>query len=164
MTGNDLASMYEFSYLAINRNLKELTHEDSVLVPEPSGNCINWVLGHIISARGMMLLLTVGGTPLFSPEDAAAFQRGSETMKAGDQGMDLERLRAAFEESQKRLIPALQLLSDEALAADIPEKFKRPPLMGSVGDALTRLCYHEGYHNGQIGILRRLAGKEGAIR
>ena len=57
MTGNDLASMYEFSYFAINRNLKELTHEDSVLVPEPSGNCINWVLGHIISARGMMLLL-----------------------------------------------------------------------------------------------------------
>jgi hypothetical protein len=55
------------------------------------------VLGHIISARGMMLLLTVGGTPLFSPEDAAAFQRGSEAMKAGDQGMDLERLRAAFE-------------------------------------------------------------------
>ena len=50
MTGNDLASMYEFSYLAISRNLKELTHEDSVLVPEPSGNCINWVLGHIISA------------------------------------------------------------------------------------------------------------------
>jgi len=36
--------------------------------------------------------------------------------------------------------------------------------MGTVGDALARLCYHEGYHNGQIGIPRRLAGKEAAIK
>lgn len=164
MTGHDLASMYEFSYFAINRNLKELTHDDTMFIPEPSGNCINWVLGHIISARGMMLLLTGAGAPLFSREEAAVFQRGSTAMKSGEQGMDLERLKAAFEESQKKLIPALQVLSDEALAAEVPEKFKRPPLTGSVGDALARLCYHEGYHNGQIGILRRLAGKEGAIK
>ena len=164
MIGNDLASMYEFSYLAINRNLSDLTQEDSVFIPEPSGNCINWVLGHIVSARGMMLLLTGGGTPLFSADEAAAFQRGSASMKAGDQGMDLARLKSALEESQKKLIAALQGASDDALAADVPEQFKRPPLMGTVGDALARLCYHEGYHNGQIGILRRLAGKEGAIR
>ena len=40
--------MYEFSYMAINRNLDDLTHEDSVFIPEPAGNCINWVLGHIV--------------------------------------------------------------------------------------------------------------------
>ncbi len=164
MTGHDLASMYEFSYFAINRNLNELTHEDSVFIPEPSGNCINWVLGHIISARGMMLLLTGAGAPIFSAEEAAVFQRGSSAMKSGNEGIELSRLKSALEESQKKLVPALQALSDEALAADVPEKFKRPPLTGSVGDALARLCYHEGYHNGQIGILRRLAGKEGAIK
>ena len=76
----------------------------------------------------------------------------------------MARLQSALEESQKKLVPALQGMSDDALAADVPQKFKRPPLMGSVGDALARLCYHEGYHNGQIGILRRLAGKEGAIK
>ncbi len=76
MTGNDLASMYEFSYFAINRNLNDLTHEDSVFIPEPSGNCINWVLGHVISARGMMLLLTGAGAPLFSEAEAAVFAAG----------------------------------------------------------------------------------------
>jgi len=164
MTGQDLASMYEFSYFALNRNLNELTHDDSVFIPEPSGNCINWVLGHIISARGTMLLLSGAGAPIFTHEEAAAYQRGSAAMKEGDPGMDLALLKSALEESQKKLVPALQALSDEALAAPVPEKYKRPPLTGSVGDALTRLCYHEGYHNGQIGILRRLAGKEGAIR
>ena len=66
MTGHDLASMYEFSYFAINRNLKEVTHTDSIFIPEPSGNCINWLLDHIVSARGMMLLLTGAGASLFS--------------------------------------------------------------------------------------------------
>lgn len=164
MTGNDLASMYEFSYMAINRNLSDLSHEDSVHIPEPGGNCINWVLGHIISARGLLLLLTGAGAPVFSEDEAAVFQRGSAALKAGDQGVDLTRLKSALDESHKRLVPALKALSDETLAAPVPEKFKRPPLTGTVGDALTRLAYHEGYHNGQIGVLRRLAGKEGAIR
>ncbi len=164
MTGHDLASMYEFSYMAINRNLADLTHKDSIYIPEPSGNCINWVLGHLISARGMMLLVTGAGTPLFSEAEAAVFARGSAAMKSGDEGVELERLKSALEESQKKLIPALQGMSEETLAADVPEKFRRPPLTGSLGDALARLCYHEGYHNGQIGILRRLAGKEGAIK
>jgi len=78
--------------------------------------------------------------------------------------MHLARLASALEESHNRLIPALQGHSDDTLAADVPEKFKRPPLTGSVGEAIARLCYHEGYHNGQIGIKRRLAGKEGAIK
>jgi len=164
MTGNDLASMYEFSYMVLSRNLAELSHEDSVFIPEPGGNCINWVLGHIISARGMMLLLTGAGTPVLSEAEAAVFARGSAALKTGDQGVDLDRLRSALQESQKKLVPALQGLSDATLAADVPEKLKRPPLSGSVGDALARLCYHEGYHNGQIGILRRLVGKEAAIK
>ena len=71
MTGKDLAGVYEFSFMAINRNLNDLAHEDSVHIPDPGGNCINWVLGHIISARGMVLLLTGGGTPVFSEAEAA---------------------------------------------------------------------------------------------
>jgi hypothetical protein len=39
-----------------------------------------------------------------------------------------------------------------------------PTLIASAADALLRLHYHEGYHNGQIGLLRRLVGKEGAIK
>ena len=164
MTGNDLAGMFEFSYFALNRNLKDLTHDDTVHIPEPDGNCINWVLGHIISARGMLLLLTGAGAPLFSEAEAALFQRGSAAMKSGENALDLDKLRAALDESQKKLIPAIQALSDKTLASPVPEKFKRPPLTGTVGQTLATLNYHEAYHNGQIGLLRRLAGKEGAIK
>ena len=50
-------------------------------------------------------------------------------------------------------------MSDETLAAAVPEEY-RP----AAADRIDRrradsLHYHEGYHNGQIGLLRRIAGK-----
>jgi hypothetical protein len=50
MTGNEIANMYEFSYGAIKRNLDEVTNEDSLVQPPGAGNCLNWVLGHIVVA------------------------------------------------------------------------------------------------------------------
>ena len=164
MTGSELAQIYEFSYGAIQRNLDGLTHEDSMLSPEPAGNCINWVLGHMVTGRGLVLMLAGALPTVLTDDEAAAYKRGSAALGEGGNAVDLARLKTALEETQQRLIPALQALSDATLSADVPEQFRRPPLQGSVGQALVRLGYHEGYHNGQIGILRRMAGKEAAIK
>jgi len=161
MTGKDLATMYEFSYAAMQRNLQDLSHEDSLVLPEAGGNCLNWVLGHVVAARGTVLMLA-GTTPTLTGEGLAAYRRGSHP--EGTAGLlDLAKLRAMFDETQQQLIPALAALSEDALNRAVPEPQRRPPLTGSIGDALVRLHYHEGYHNGQIGLLRRLAGKPGAI-
>jgi len=162
MTGSELVSMYEFSYMALNRNLDGVTHEESLFIPEPAGNCINWVVGHIVSARGMILTLA-GGNPVLAGDDAAHYRRGSEAIHAGDKVLDLGTLRGYLADSQQQLVPALAAISEETLASPVPEQLRRPPLTGSIGDALARLVFHEGYHNGQIGLLRRLAGKPGAI-
>jgi uncharacterized damage-inducible protein DinB len=97
-------------------------------------------------------------------EVAAHYRRGSNPLQPGDKVPDLATLRGLLSDTQHRLVPALAALSDEALAQPVPEPMRRPPLTGSVADALIRLHYHEGYHNGQMGLLRRLAGKEGAIK
>ena len=55
MTGNELANMYEFSYGAIKRNLDDVTNDESLLQPPGAGNCLNWVLGHIVAARNTVL-------------------------------------------------------------------------------------------------------------
>lgn len=174
MTGNDLVTMYEFSYGAINRNLDGVTHEESLFIPQPAGNCINWVLGHIVTARGAVLTLAgsatirfgdgaIGGTPSEGEDVMARYRRGSGPIHDGDTVLDLGTLRGFLADSQQQLIPALAVISEEALALPVPEAMRRPPLTGSVGEALARLVFHEGYHNGQIGLLRRLAGKPGAI-
>ena len=162
MTGIELMSVYEFSYMALNRNLDGVTHEESLFIPEPAGNCINWVLGHIVSARNAVLTLA-GGSPILTGDATAHYRRGSEPVHAGDHVLDLGTLRGLLADSQQQLIPALAAISDETLALPVPEQLRRPPLTGDIGAALARLAFHEGYHNGQIGLLRRLAGKPGAI-
>ena len=53
MTGSDLAKMFEFSYAAVSRNLDGVSHAESLVVPQPcGGNCLNWVFGHVVTARG----------------------------------------------------------------------------------------------------------------
>jgi len=162
MTGNDLAKMYEFSYAAMNRNLQDLSNEDSLVLPESGGNCLNWALGHVVAARGTILMLA-GTPPVLTGEQLAVYQRGSHP-EGTDGFVDLATLRGWLSDTQQQLIPALAALSEEDLNRPVPEEQRRPPLTGSIGDALIRLHYHEGYHNGQIGLLRRLAGKEGAIK
>ena len=162
MTGNELASMYEFSYGAIKRNLEGVTNEDSLVQPPGAGNCLNWVLGHVVTARNLALMLA-GAAPTVTGEHMTIYLRGSSPAGT-DKFLDLTTLRAFLDDTQKALIPALRVLSEEALTQPVPEQHRRPPLTGSIGDALVRMHYHEGYHNGQIGLLRRLAGKEGAIK
>jgi DinB superfamily len=164
MTGSELAQIYEFSYGAIQRNLDGLTHEDSVLCPEPAGNCVNWVLGHMVTGRGLVLMLAGADGAVLTDDEAARYRRGSAALREGGSAVAIDRLKSALDETQQRLIPALNALSAESLSVDVPEQFRRPPLLGTVGQALTRLGYHEGYHNGQIGLLRRMAGKEAAIK
>ena len=151
MTGNELAQMYEFSYGAIKRNLDDVTNEDSLVQPPGTGNCLNWVLGHIVVARNTILSLA-GGTPVVGDDVAAYYRRGSEPLRPGDKVPDLPTLRGLLRDSQHRLLPALAALSDEALALPVPEQMRQPPLTGSVADALVRLHYHEGYHNGQVSV------------
>jgi hypothetical protein len=162
MTGNDLISLYEFSYGAIKRNLEGISNEETLMVPQPSGNCINWVLGYVVAARRLVLRLA-GASPI-EPEVLDRYGRGSVALVEGEAPADLATLRGLLDDSQQLLLPALAQLSPEALASPIPEKFRRPPLTGSVADALARMNAHENYHNGQLGLLRRLVGKEGAIR
>jgi hypothetical protein len=49
MTGDALASAYEFSYFAINRNPNELTHQDRVFIPAEPETASNSKLPRLIT-------------------------------------------------------------------------------------------------------------------
>src|SRR5690242_2865383 len=162
MTGADLVKMFEFSFAAINRNLENVSEAESLVQPPDGGNCFNWVLGHMVIARGGILTL-VGEAPVCPEAQAAPYRRGVSPSET-DQLLDMATLRGYLADSQLLLLPALAPMTEAKLAKPVPEPMNRPPLTGSIGDALIRLQYHEAYHNGQLGLLRRIAGKEGAIK
>ncbi len=162
MTGSDLARMYEVSYGAINRNLMDVSQEESLVRPAAGGNCLNWVLGHVVLYRGMMQKM-IGQSPIFSAYDSKPYERGSQP-QGTEHYLDLATLRGMLADAHQQLIPALFVMTEQQLAAHVPEEFNRPPLAGPIEQALARLSCHESYHAGQIGLLRRIAGKEGAIK
>ena len=65
-----------FSHLVVNRNLQDVTHEESLRAPQPAGNCANWVLGHLVASRQHMLGL-LGEPPLWDRARIRRFDRGS---------------------------------------------------------------------------------------
>lgn len=155
MTGAILAKQFALNYLTLDRNLDGISHEHSLVGPTRGGNCINWVVGHILSTRnaGHQLL----GIPL-AWEDPIAdrYTRGSKPMIDAAEAVGLETLVALCRTSQGALYDALL----SATEADFEREVEDKP----VGVQLAELSFHESYHAGQLGILRRVVGLAGAIR
>jgi DinB family protein len=157
MDGQAIAKIFEFSQMALTRNLEGITHEESLQAPEPGGNALNWVLGHILYHRNLVMTL-LGQPPVWAPDKATRYARGSAPLGPDDHPQPFEAMRAELDRSQKPLVEALKAATEDQLAAPV-EKNGKP-----LSERLTLLGFHEGYHGGQIGLLRRLLGHPGAIQ
>lgn len=156
-----LKTLYDLNRRVLEANTNGVSHQESLAGPA-AGNCCNWVVGHIVASRNHVLRL-VGEEPVVDEATLAAYQRGSEPLRDGSRAREFDQLLRDFARSQERLDAALSSASNEQLAAPVPEgvpKFGD----GTVGTALAMLHFHEAYHIGQTGLLRRLAGKPGAIK
>ncbi len=135
------------SHMVLNRNLKDITHEESLVTPAQGGNSINWLLGHIIVSRDDIREL-IGLDKLYGDE-MKMYHRGAESVDPGEL-VDLTKLLDIYNSGQQVLEERLKELD----LRDENEKYRM----------VTFLAFHESYHTGQTGILRRIIGKEGAIK
>ena len=132
---------------------KGLSHADSLLLPPFRANCMNWVLGHILTSRDECLAL-LDGQPVLSAAETEVYARGSLPLADSAQALALEDLLARLVEAQNRLIEKLSALDAAALQAEV--KFGRSPR--PLEEVLTFLQWHETYHIGQLELLRQLTG------
>ena len=151
-----LAKLFEVSYGALFRNLEGITHEESLVFPRPAGNCLNWVLGHILASRNRLLPL-IGVPPVWPLEMAFLYSGIDEAEWSVDVAVDFRKIESDLAVSQQELLNALEVIPDERLATEVSEN-------RTVASALGFLLFHESYHGGQVALLRRLLGKEGVIR
>jgi uncharacterized damage-inducible protein DinB len=152
MNSNLLLNQFQASHSVLHRNLEGIRHEESLKAPRDGGNSLNWVLGHLVSTRNLVLDL-LDQPSVLTPEQAVAY-RGN----GGDASrfLRLEDLKAALNRTQETINSGFQKLSSDAM--------KAPAYGSTVGEMLAVLAFHEAYHGGQIGIIRRSLGYEGVIK
>lgn len=149
---------FDLNLQVIHLQTEGLSHQDSLLQLPFRGNCLNWVLGHIMVGRNIALKL-LGDPPLWTESQVARYRRGSDPITAGEGAHHLEELLRDLDESQQRLAATLSEISPDALAAVVPFRGGQRPL----GEALSGQHWHETYHVGQLELLRQLAGTDDAI-
>lgn len=142
-------------------NCDGISDEESLSAPQAGGNCLNWVLGHIVATRNRMLGL-VGCDPVWNEKMAEPYRRGSQPISAKN-ATPLAAILEAVDQSQAALLEALSGLSDEDLGGSSSIQFFKGDAE-TLGSALAAFVFHEAYHVGQTGVLRRVAGHEGAIK
>lgn len=143
-------------------NLAGMSAEDGFRQPEPSGNCMNWVAGHIVGSRGGTLRVLGQDSP-FAADKYARYERGTETLSGSDESVSLVEIMADFSAAKEGLAAGLAGLTDEMVAGKAPFSPGNNP-EETVGSLLAGLVFHESYHCGQLGVLRRMTGREGVIK
>ena len=122
------------------------------------GNSAHWVLGHIAVSR--RVLLRYLDAPAEPADWEELFARDAEH---GDPAKfpAPEVLLADIHERGKDITARLTSMTDEEADAELP----RPSPDGgtTVADRARFFQFHEAYHIGQLGLYRRLAGRDGAI-
>lgn len=158
-----LGIQFSYTYSMLKMNLAGIDHQASLAAPEPGGNCLNWVVGHVVSARDRILSEVLGLPHILSAEAHEVYGRGTPALSNAATALPLDELLAIFEASQEPLRQGLKQVTEERLAEPAPFSPSGNP-KETVASLLAGLAFHESYHVGQTGILRRMAGMEGAVR
>jgi uncharacterized damage-inducible protein DinB len=147
-----LALIFKLNNSLITRSLDGLSDEEVWAQPSGSGNPIAWLLGHLTETRAGML--GEMGVP-FEYGWSRTFQRGSALQaRAGYPARDT--IEAAWKATHAAMRDAFATVPAERLAA--PASRRPVPGVETVTDLIAFCGFHESYHVGQIGFIRKQLG------
>ncbi len=150
-----------YTHYVICRNAEDLSREESLLARPTGASHANWVVGHILSTRQKTLAL-LGRERTCDQAVEDLYERGTEPPTEAD-ATPLDELLAGVTAAQEGILAGLDAATPGMLSAAAPfSPGNRDD--ETVGSLLATLVFHEAYHSGQLGILRRAAGKEGIIK
>ena len=144
MKNQALITLYKTNYSAIPTNLEGVSDVESLKTSGNGENNINWILGHIVSSRDT--IHEKMGLPLICNNTIKkTYGRGSSSTNT-ENAISLAEMLKTLESSQEMILAAIPEIDD----VDV---IKRIAFYG----------FHEAYHVGQLGLMRKIIGKKGAI-
>ncbi len=136
------------NFSVILKNLKDVSHEQSLIPYMQGGSHLNWLMGHLTHSR-CGILRTLGTEVPWSEERGKRYGKGSTAATAGDAEPVTELIEA---------YKATQPLIEQAAARLTEADLERESGGSTVGARFEFLVWHESYHSGQTTLYRRMAG------
>jgi DinB superfamily len=122
------------------------------------GHDARWIVGHLAVYR--CRVAAWAGQPKSTMDWESAFQRGTSPAAVPD-SLESSLLLAEFHAAHARMEIGFPTLTDAALQHALSRKL--PDGSDTIGGAIRFMVWHEAYHLGQLGLLRRLVGKLGIV-
>lgn len=145
----------------VRMNTEGVTHAQSMIQPASGGNSMNWVIGHLLCIYNY-ILPAVGQPPVMLNERLKQYDRGTACVTAAN-ALEFEGLLTAMDEAVARFDTGLAGLTSARLDEKAPFSPTNNP-DETVRSVMGVLMFHQAYHAGQTGILRRIVGKPGAMK
>jgi hypothetical protein len=155
-----MADAYGRNVAIVKMQTQDMTQAESLLQLPFRANCMNWLVGHLLTNRNNVLGL-LNAPPALDAAAAARYTRDSPPIAAAEPAvLQLDDLLAALEDSQERLAALLAGLGAEDMEREVPGPGGRKTRLGS---ALFFFFFHDSYHTGQTEILRQASGKDDKV-
>ena len=160
ITPDQLADALKRNNAILKMQARGLTTEQSLTQLPFRANCLNWVLGHILTNRRAMLYILTGQNPAWSGQ-IARYERESEPISGREDGvLELPTLLELLATSHKQIAGLLQAITPEQIAEPVAFLDSRDR---SRAEWLMFFYFHDCYHTGQSEILRQAAGTDDKI-
>ena len=151
----DYAKMLSGEHEIVMQQTAGLTHADSLLQPQPGGNCLNWVMGHL-AGNLIEILQVIGGECPPDLPDLTHYGYGSNPIREEEEGvLPLDELLDAYSKLTEVVLQRLSQMTEDNFEEEIDfwqGKTRR-------GYVAFFYFFHNTYHIGQLEQLRNLAGK-----
>lgn len=157
MTGEFLASMYKTSGNVFKKAVDGIPKDEWFKRPGDESNHLMFIAGHLVTSRALVLkTLQVE----WSAPWLALFSRGAKMVET-EKYPDCEEILKAWDEVSEKLALSLSSVTPEFLAQPAPPR--APGYDGKIGGTIGFLAFHETYHVGQVGYLRKWLGHGQAV-
>lgn len=152
-----LAKQFRFNEKLLSMLTQDFEEEDWLTRAGDSGASL-WILAHLVSSRRYLLRL-LGETADDEPWEKIAAMGSKDSDGSGLPSPGA--LAKAFTDAGERIEKRTASMSDEEADGKIESAFPDGSDTRAGGAAF--LFMHESYHLGQIGLLRRICGKQGIV-
>ena len=157
-----LTLQLQLSQTVLDINTRDISHEESLITPPKGGSNLNQVLGHLTRTRNMALG-TMGQKSPYPMEDFDPYDDRTGVPFSRERALPFAELKRRFDSMQEPLVRAISGMPAEVMAMKPPRLLTGDP-NETIGSNLATLVFHECYHVGQTGVLRRVAGKPGVVK